>query len=105
MQEVVGSKEPSTPSYASLVRIALRAAVSRQGRRPGDNVIAVLDQGLYSATSFITIMVIARHAPSTELGTFSIGLSIFWMTIGLMMSFVSTPLVLTVQGVSDEAYR
>ena len=50
-------------------------------------------------------MVIARHAPSTELGTFSIGLSIFWMTIGLMMSFVSTPLVLTVQGVSDEAYR
>lgn len=65
-----------------------------------DTWTALADQGLYSATSFATMLLIARNTSVQDLGWFSAGISLVITVVGLMSSFVAIPLMLTIQGSS-----
>ena len=68
------------------------------GRAATDTWTALADQGLYSATSFATTLLIARNASVQELGWFSAGISLLITAVGFMSSFVAIPVMLTIQG-------
>ncbi|MFN0181700.1 MAG: lipopolysaccharide biosynthesis protein [Gemmatimonadales bacterium] len=67
-------------------------------RSTADTWTAVADQGLYSATSFVTTLLLARHVSVGDLGWFSAGISLLITTVGFMSSFVAIPLTLAIQG-------
>ncbi len=73
------------------------------GRPSRDTWKALADQGLYSATSFATTLLIARNTSVEDLGWFSAGISLLITTVGFMSSFVAIPLLLTIQGSSPRS--
>ena len=77
----------------------MTASMQSSSRRPArDTWTALADQGLYSATSFATTMLIARNASVEDLGWFSAGISLLITAVGFMGSLVAIPLMLSIQG-------
>lgn len=61
------------------------AAVARQG------VTTILDQGVVSATNFLTAVVVARAASQRELGLYALGFGIVVLLTSVQTSLVSLP--------------
>jgi O-antigen/teichoic acid export membrane protein len=61
------------------------ATTMRQG------VHSLLDQGVVSATNFLTGVIIARTCSKTELGLYMLGFSVFLFLIDLQTSLIATP--------------
>jgi O-antigen/teichoic acid export membrane protein len=74
-REVGGKSFPST----------LGALVSR------DHVLSLVDQGIVSATSFLTTFLIARWSGPTQLGIYALGLSVILSAIGFQENLILVP--------------
>jgi O-antigen/teichoic acid export membrane protein len=61
------------------------ATTMRQG------VHSLLDQGVVSATNFLTGVIIARTCSKTELGLYMLGFSVFLFLVDLQTSLIATP--------------
>jgi O-antigen/teichoic acid export membrane protein len=73
---------------------ALMAAVSRSsltGLISGAHVLALLDQGVLSVASFLGALLVGRFALPSELGIYSIGLSILASVLCIQESLISIP--------------
>lgn len=55
------------------------------------HVLAVLDQGIVSATNFVSMLLVARYASSSDAGRYSVILSLIAIAIALQDSFVLRP--------------
>ncbi|HEX2256383.1 MAG TPA: lipopolysaccharide biosynthesis protein [Afifellaceae bacterium] len=68
------------PGWRSLVRLLSRGPV-----------LACADQAVVSATSFLTLILVARWNGAEQLGLFAIGLSVVGVTLAVQHSLVSLP--------------
>lgn len=55
------------------------------------HLLALLDQAVVSGTSFISTVIVGRYAPSSELGTYSIGMSILLSLVATQESLIAWP--------------
>jgi O-antigen/teichoic acid export membrane protein/tRNA A-37 threonylcarbamoyl transferase component Bud32 len=56
-----------------------------------DQILALTDQAVVSGASFLTTILIARFAPSGELGLYSMGFSLLVTSLCILESLISTP--------------
>jgi len=57
----------------------------------GSHVLSLLDQAVVSATSFVTLIIVARWTDPAQLGAFAIGMSMMGVLALLQHSLVSLP--------------
>ena len=69
-------------------RSAWQALLGLVSRGP---VLACADQAIVSATSFFTLVMIARWTDASQLGAFAIGISVLGVSIAIQHSVVSMP--------------
>ena len=71
----------------------------RRGGRLG--VLAVFDQCLYSGTNFLTAVLIGRWAGASELGTYTLAISITVLMMSLQRSLLIAPFVVIRSGLDE----
>jgi O-antigen/teichoic acid export membrane protein/tRNA A-37 threonylcarbamoyl transferase component Bud32 len=67
----------------------LRASL--RGIASGAHILALTDQGLVSATSFLTTVIVGRSTQPSELGFFAIGLALLASCLCIQEALISTP--------------
>lgn len=71
-------------------RRAFRRAV-RPGSTARQGLTTLVDQGVYSATNFLTGVIVARGSSTGELGHYGLGLGLMVLLITLQSSLISVP--------------
>lgn len=72
--------------------------VARQG------ILSLVDQGVVSATNFLTGVIIARACSKEELGLYMLGFSLILLVTDLQGSLISTPYMVYAPRLKDEAH-
>jgi O-antigen/teichoic acid export membrane protein len=66
--------------------------------------LSLVDQGVVSATNFLTGVIIARACSKEELGLYMLGFSLILLVTDLQMSLISTPYMVYAPRLKDEAH-
>jgi O-antigen/teichoic acid export membrane protein/tRNA A-37 threonylcarbamoyl transferase component Bud32 len=64
---------------------------SLRGIGSGAHILALTDQGLVSATSFLTTVIVGRSTQPSELGLYAIGLALLASCLCIQEALISTP--------------
>jgi O-antigen/teichoic acid export membrane protein len=98
---------PAVPQwFASRVRGVLRAG--RGGRAGGEvhpGILALADQIVYSAATFLSGMIIGRACSKGQFGAYMLGMNVVLFLIALQQSLIVTPYVIYVPRLQGRAQR
>jgi O-antigen/teichoic acid export membrane protein/tRNA A-37 threonylcarbamoyl transferase component Bud32 len=95
--ESTPARQPAASAPAQRTPAAADGVSKRQGQEGGlgaslrAHILALADQGLVSATSFLTTVIVGRSTQPSELGLFAIGLALLVSCLGIQEALISTP--------------
>jgi O-antigen/teichoic acid export membrane protein len=67
-------------------------------------ILSLVDQGVVSATNFLTGVIIARACSKEELGLYMLGFSLILLVTDLQMSLIATPYMVYAPRLKDDAH-
>ncbi len=88
----------ANPSLAKRGLVLWSTTTARQG------ILSLADQGVSSATNFLTGVIIARACSKEELGLYMLGFSLVLFVTDLQTSLISTPYMVYAPRLKDDAH-